>query len=46
MFSLFSKSLSQRVLISLRTTYKSSISLDKLYPKSDLNALSKPEFKV
>jgi hypothetical protein len=46
MFTLLSKSLAQRVLVTLRCTYKSSISLDKLYPQSDLNALSKPEFKV
>lgn len=42
MLSLFSKNISQAVVKVLRNGYKSSISLDKLYPKSDLDTLSKP----
>lgn len=42
MLSLFSKNISQTVVKVLRNGYKSSISLDNLYPKSDLDTLSKP----
>jgi hypothetical protein len=43
-----SKLISNQVLLNLRNGYKSSISLDKLYPKSSnaLNSLASPELKV
>ena len=46
MFSNLTKNLTEKILITLRQTYKSSISLDKLYPKSNLDALTQPNLKV
>ena len=46
LLSLFSKSVSETVLKVFSNGYRSSISLDKLYPRSDLDILSKPQIEV
>jgi hypothetical protein len=48
LISNLSKLISNQVLLNLRNGYKSSISLDKLYPKSAnaLNNLASPEVKI
>jgi len=42
MFSNLTKTFTEKIFITLRQTYKSSISLDKLYPKSNLDTLIQP----
>lgn len=44
--SLLSKCFSEKVSLTLRNGYKSSISLEKLYPKSSLDYLSKAQVQV
>ena len=45
-FLSFGKLLTNNILINVRNGYKSSISLEKLYPKTSLDILAKPELKL
>ena len=45
-FVSLSKVVTNTVLYTLRNSYKSSICLEKLYPKSNLDVLAKPDIKL
>jgi protein subunit release factor B len=42
----FGKLVTNSMMVAIRNSYKSSISLEKLYPKSSLDILEKPEIKI
>ena len=42
---IFGRVLTNKFLYTIRNGYKSSISLDKLYPKTNLDILAKPDVK-